>query len=191
MWIYAVIGVSIILIYLFDSGQGPVSVDWRFFQNELLLKKEVQKLNVVNGQYAEIYLKPEMLEQPKHQKNFSKGFGALSKAGPHYTMTIGSNDLFMKKLDDAQTGLAETDKVYPEFVSKRTFGDTLYILLPLVVLVIIYFVIFRRMSGGGSGGGGTNIFNVGKSKARIFDKDENIRLLTLRMWPDWKKPKWR
>ena len=47
---------------------------------------------------------------------------------------------------------------------------------PLLVLVVLYLVIFRRMSGGGGGGGGTNIFNVGKSKARIFDKDENIRL---------------
>ena len=130
----------------------------------------------MNGQYAEIYLKPEVLEQPKHQKNFSKGFSALSKAGPHYTMTIGSNDLFMKKLDDAQSGLAETERVYPEFISKRSFGDTLYILLPLALLVIIYLVIFRRMSGGGGAGGGTNIFNVGKSKAHIFDKDENIRL---------------
>jgi ATP-dependent metalloprotease FtsH len=176
MWIYALIGVAIILIYLFDSGQGPVSIDWRFFQNELLLKKEIQKIQIVNQQRAEIYLKPEVLEQPKHQKNFNKGLSSFTKAGPHYTMTIGSNDLFMKKLDDAQAGFPEADKIYPEFVSKKTFSDTFIILLPLIVLVILYMVIFRKMSGGGGTGGGTNIFNVGKSKARIFDKDENIRL---------------
>jgi len=176
LWIYALIGVAIILIYLFDSGQGPVSIDWRFFQNELLLKKEIQKIQIVNQQRAEIYLKPEKVDQPKHQKNFNKGLSAFTKAGPHYTMTIGSNDLFMKKLDDAQSGFPEEDKIYPEFVSKKTFGDTFYILLPLIVLVILYLVIFRRMSGGGGAGGGTNIFNVGKSKARIFDKDENIIL---------------
>src|SRR5512145_1288692 len=93
MWIYALIGVSIILIFLFDSGQGPVSIDWKFFQNELLLKGEIEKIQVVNEQYAQIYIKPDKLNQPKHEKNFSKGLNAFIKAGPHYTMTIGSNDL--------------------------------------------------------------------------------------------------
>ncbi len=176
MWIYALIGVAIILIYFFDSGQGPVPIDWRFFQNELLLKKEIQKIQVVNEQHAEIYIKPEFLDQPKHQKNFTKGLNAFTKAGPHYTMTVGSNDIFKKSLDEAQAGIPETDRIYPEFVRKKSFGDTFFVLLPLLALVILYLVIFRRMGGGGGGGGGTNIFNVGKSKARIFDKDENIRL---------------
>jgi ATP-dependent metalloprotease FtsH len=176
MWIYAIIGIAIILIYFFDSGQGPVPIDWKFFQNELLLKKEIQKIQVVNEQHADIYIKPELLDQPKHQKNFSKGLNAFTKAGPHYTMPVGSNDIFKKMLDDAQAGLPETEKIYPEFIRKRTFGDTFAILLPIIALIILYLVIFRRMGGAGGSGGGTNIFNVGKSKARIFDKDENIRL---------------
>ncbi len=174
MWIYALIGVSIILIYLFDSGQGPVPVNWKFFQDELLLKGEVEKIVVINEQYAQIYIKEEKLNQPKHQKNVGKGLNALTKAGPHYTMTIGSVDRFAEELDQAQADLPE--KIYPEYERKRTFGDTLYVLLPLILLVVLYLVIFRRMSGGGGGAGGTNIFNVGKSKARIFDKDENIRI---------------
>ena len=176
MWVYGLIGIAIILIYLFDSGQGPVTVEWKFFRNELLLKKEIQKIQIVNEQNAEIYIKPEFLNQPKHQKNFSKGLATFTKGGPHYTMPVGSNDIFKKMLDDAQASLPDEEKIYPEYVRKRTFGDSLYILLPLLLIVVFYFIIFRRMSGGGTGGGGTNIFNVGKSKARIFDKDENIRL---------------
>jgi AFG3 family protein len=177
MWVYAIIGFAIILIYLFDSGSGPVPIDWKFFQNELLLKDEIEKIQVVNEQYAEIYIKQDKLDQPKHQKNFSKGFASsLSKSGPHYTMTIGSNEIFTKKLDEAQSNIPESERIYPEFVRKRTFGDTMYVLLPLIIIVVIYLFIFRRMSGGGASGAGTNIFNVGKSKARIFDKDENIRL---------------
>jgi cell division protease FtsH len=176
MWIYAIIGISIMVIFFFDSGQGPVPIDWKFFQNELLLKSEIDKIKVINEQYAEIYIKKDKLDQPKHQKNLSKRITTFAKTGPQYTMTIGSNDLFSKKLDEAQVNVPETEKVYPEFERKRTFGDTMYVLLPLIILVVIYLVIFRRMSGGGGGGSGTNIFNVGKSKARIFDKDENIRL---------------
>ncbi|HJZ41124.1 MAG TPA: ATP-dependent zinc metalloprotease FtsH [Bacteroidales bacterium] len=176
MWIYGIIGIAIILIYLFDSGQGPTPVDWKYFQNELLLKKEIQKIQVVNEQTAEIFIKPELLDQPRHQKNFTKGLSALGKAGPHYTMPVGSNDIFVKMLDEAQADVPETERIYPEFIRKRTFGDTLYVLGPIIILVVIYLIIFRKMSGSGGGGGGTNIFNVGKSKARIFDKDENIRL---------------
>jgi ATP-dependent metalloprotease FtsH len=176
MWIYALIGVAIVLIYLFDSGQGPVPIDWKYFRNELLLTKEIEKIQVVNEQNAEIYIKQAALNESKHQKNFGKGLGTFSKAGPHYTMPVGSNDIFKKMLDDAQAGLPDEDRIYPEYVRKRTFGDTLYVLLPIIILVVIYLIIFRRMSGGAGTGGGTNIFNVGKSKARIFDKDENIRL---------------
>src|SRR5512147_110993 len=140
MWIYALIGISIILIYLFDSGQGPVPLDWKFFQNELLLKGEIDKIEVVNGRYAQIYIKQEKLSEPKHQKNFSKGLNAFTKTGPHYTIHVGSNDLFIKQLDDAQANLPEAEKIYPEFLEKRTFGDTLYILLPLIVLVVIYMI---------------------------------------------------
>lgn len=176
MWIYAVIGIAIILIYFFDSGQGPVSIEWRFFQNELLLKNEIEKINVVNEKYAEIYIKADKLDQPKHQKHFDKGFTTFSKGGPHYTMSIGSNEMFQKKLDESQASMPDADKIYPEFIERRTFGDTMYVLLPLLLLVVVYLFIFRRMSGGGGGAGGTNIFNVGKSKARIFDKDEDIHL---------------
>lgn len=176
LWIYILIAAAILLIYFFDSGQGPVPIDWKFFRNELLLKKEIKEIKVVNEQYVEIYIKEEMLEQPKHQKNLSKKLTAFSKVGPHYTMTIASNDNFSKNLEEAQADIPEAERVYPEYVRKRTFGDSMYVLLPLIILVVFYLVIFRRMSGGSGGGGGTNIFNVGKSKARIFDKDENIRL---------------
>ncbi|MFO7371320.1 MAG: ATP-dependent zinc metalloprotease FtsH [Bacteroidales bacterium] len=176
LWIYILIAAAILLIYFFDSGQGPVPIDWKFFRNELLLKKEVKEIKVVNEQYVEIYVKEEMLEQPKHQKNLSKKLNSFSKVGPHYTMTIASNDNFSKNLEEAQIDLPEAERVYPEYVRKRTFGDSMYLLLPLIILVVFYLVIFRRMGGGGGAAGGTNIFNVGKSKARIFDKDENIRL---------------
>jgi AFG3 family protein len=176
IWIYALIGVAIILIYFFDSGQGPTVIDWKFFRNELLLKGEVEKIQIVNEQNADIYIKEQYLNEPKHQKTASKGFNAISKTGPQYTMPVGSNDIFKKMLDDAQAGLPDEARIYPEYVRKRTFGDTLYVLLPIIILVVIYMIIFRRMSGGAGSGGGTNIFNVGKSKARIFDKDENIRL---------------
>ncbi|MBN2480817.1 MAG: ATP-dependent zinc metalloprotease FtsH [Bacteroidales bacterium] len=176
VWIYALIGFILILMYFFDAGQGPVQIDWKFFRDELLLQNEVAKIQVINEQNAEIYIKAEYLDEPKHQENFSKGLNTFSKSGPHYTMPVGSNDIFKSQLDEAQVDLPDEEKIYPEYVRKRTFGDTLYVLLPIIVLIVIWVFVFRRMSGAGGGGSGTNIFNVGKSKARIFDRDENVRI---------------
>jgi AFG3 family protein len=176
IWIYALIGIAIILIYFFDSSQGPTVIDWKFFRNELLLKGEIEKVEVVNDRSVEIYLKQQFINEPKNQKNIGKGFNALSKSGPQYVMTVGANGVFEKMLEEAQASLPEESKIYPQYISRRSISDTMYLVLPIVILFILYIVIFRRMSGGAGSGGGTNIFNVGKSKARIFDKDENIRL---------------
>ena len=162
VWIYALIGFTLILIYFFDSGQTPVQIDWKFFRNELLLKNEIEKIQVINERVAEIYIKEEYLDDQKHQQNFSKGLTTFTKAGPHYRMPIGGNEIFQTQLDEAQGDLPDEQKLYPEYVVKRTFGDTLYFILPLLVLVIIYIIIFRRMSGGGGGDAGNHTFKVGE-----------------------------
>src|SRR4030042_6462453 len=73
VWLYVLIGMTLVSIYLFDSGQQPQEIDWIYFKNELLLKGEVQKIVVVNKKDVEIYIKPEFLNQPKHQKLATKG----------------------------------------------------------------------------------------------------------------------
>lgn len=176
VWIYVLIGLTLVLFYIFNSGNGPVQIDWRFFQDELLLKNEIEKIEVINGETAEIYIKQEYLDEPKHQERLSKGL-AFSRSGPHYTMPAGSNELFQERLDRAQEELSpDVERIYPEYIRKRTLGDSLFYILPLIAVVLIWMLIFRRMGGAGGGSGGTNIFNVGKSKARIFDRDENVRI---------------
>ncbi|MBN2273448.1 MAG: ATP-dependent zinc metalloprotease FtsH [Bacteroidales bacterium] len=177
VWLYVLIGMTLVSIYLFDSGQQPPEIDWYFFKNELLLKGEVQKVVVVNNKDVEIYIKPEYLNQPKHQKLTSKGLNALSRTGPHYKLQgMLSLEKFEERLEEAQEDVSEENKIYAVSRDKQSFGQVIWYLLPVIALVILYIVIFRRMSGGGPGAGGTNIFNVGKSKAKIFDKDTNVKI---------------
>ncbi len=176
LWLYILIGITLVSIYLFDSGQKPPEIDWTFFRNELLLKGEVQKIEVINNKDVEIYIKPEFLNQPKHQKINSRGFASISRTGPHYKLGILTTEGFEKRLEEAQENMPEDQRVYPVSREKQSFGQMLWYLLPLIALVVLYVFIFRRMSGGGAGPGGTNIFNVGKSRAKIFDKDTNVKI---------------
>ncbi|OFY58889.1 MAG: hypothetical protein A2Y87_07510, partial [Bacteroidetes bacterium RBG_13_46_8] len=176
VWLYVLIGMTLVSIYLFDSSRQIQEIEWNDFKNELLLKGEVQKIVVVNNKDVEIYIKPEYLNQPKHQKLASKGLNSLNRTGPHYKLGMLSLEGFEKRLEEAQAGIPEENKIYAISKEKQSFGQVFIYLLPIIALVVLYVVIFRRMSGGGGGGAGTNIFNVGKSKAKIFDKDTTVKI---------------
>jgi AFG3 family protein len=176
LWLYVLIGMTLVSIYLFDSGQQPQEIEWTYFKNELLLKGEVQKIIVVNNKDVEIYIKPEFLNEPKHSKSQGKGLNSMARTGPQYKLGMLSLEGFEKRLEEAQTGIPEENRIYAIAKEKQSFGQILWYLLPVIALVVLYIVIFRRMSGGGAGGSGTNIFNVGKSKAKIFDKDTTVKI---------------
>jgi AFG3 family protein len=176
LWLYVLIGMTLVSIYLFDSGQKPQEIEWNYFKNELLLKNEVQKIVVVNKKDVEIYIKPEFLDQPEHKNLSKKGLNSFNRAGPHYKLGMLSLEGFEKRLEEAQVNVPEENKIYAISEDKQSMGQILWYLLPVIALVVLYVFIFRKMSGGGTGASGTNIFNVGKSKAKIFDKDTNVKI---------------
>ena len=177
VWLYVLIGMTLVSIYLFDSNKQIQEIDWVKFKNEMLLKGQVEKIEVVNNKVVEIYIKPEFLDKPQHQKLASKGLNSLNRSGPHYKLRgMLSIEGFEKNMEEAQKDIPEENRIYPTAKDKQSMGQIFWYLLPIIALVVLYVVIFRRMSGGGGGGAGTNIFNVGKSKAKIFDKDTTVKI---------------
>ncbi len=169
---------AFISMWVISGERDPIETNWKDFKNEMLLKHEVDKIVIVNQLYAEIYIKKEFLDEPKHSKVLERGFSQFSKTGPHYRLDFPSVQSFLEMLDKAQEGFTEDQKIYPESrIRKDMFGDILTTLLPIALLIIVSVIIFRRMSGmGGGTGGAGNIFNVGKSRAKIFDKDTNVKI---------------
>ena len=90
--------------------------------------------------------------------------------GPHYVFDIGNDEIFQKKLE---TAVAEGKLKDYNFLPKNNWSDILISLLPILIIVGLWIFIMRRMSGGGAGGGG-QIFNIGKSKAKLFDEKTDI-----------------
>jgi AFG3 family protein len=169
--------VAVLSIWIMSSGRSPILTDWKDFKNEMLLKHEVERIVIVNQAYAEIYIKKEFLNEPKHSKVMERGLKQFANTGPHYRINFPSVESFLKDLKDAQADFSEDQKIYPDSESKKEFGDVLGWLLPIGLFVFLWLFIFRRMNGlGGGAGGSGNIFNVGKSKAKIFDKESNIKI---------------
>jgi AFG3 family protein len=170
-WVYIVIIAAIILLNFVYSGRNAIETNWQEVKSQMLANKDVAKLVVVRNQgKVEIFLKETSL--PKYAEKLGKGIGAVPKVGPHFFFTIGSLETFQKQLDEAQTNLNEKDSLPVIFEERPNyFNDIIgWLILPLI-LVGVWIFAFRRMSKGSGGAG--NIFNVGKSKAQLFDKENS------------------
>ena len=171
IYIYVVLLLAFFVIYNMTSGGVPVETSWQEVRNTMLKNGDVEKIVVVNKSQSDIYLKEASYE--KYKSKLELGIGSPTKIGPHFFFTIGSVDVFEKNLESAMAEFGEKSKVTLTYeVRHDYFSEILsWLFLPLVLLAV-WFWVFRRMSKGGGGGG--NIFNVGKSQAKIFDKESRV-----------------
>ena len=178
-WIYGILAVVFIFINIIYSGSGTAKVDWQRFEREMMKDHEVEKIIVINREIAHVYLKKESWSLEKYDDIRPKGLSTWSEASPQCIFNIGPLETFEDKLGKIQDkyNYNEDERINVSYETKKDFlGDALGWMLPLIILVVIWLFVFRRMSGGAGGGAG-NIFNVGKSKARIFDKDStNVKV---------------
>ena len=139
--------------------------------NAYLEKGDIEKVIVYNKADAEVYLTAAALKEPANAKVAKDVFDHPNK-GPHYTFSIGNDQLFQTKLEKA---VADGKLKGFNFLPKNNWTDILVSLLPIIIIIAVWIFIMRRMSGGGAGGGGGQIFNIGKSKAKLFDEKTDIK----------------
>ncbi len=173
--IYLLVAGIFIFVSLFSGGgsfQEPNKLSTSKF-NEFLNNGEVAKVEVYNKSEAQIFLTKEALLLDKHKGVTKDAFGRENK-GPHYRLdNIGNDELFQKKLEEAKTDNKLSDF---NFLVKSNWSEIFISLLPILIIIVIWIVIMRRMSGGGAGGGGGQIFNIGKSKAKLFDEKNDVKV---------------
>jgi len=190
-WIYAILAIVFIAIQYFNYTNPVKEIPWPRLE-ELLLKQDVEKIVIVNKEKAEIFIKKSKLENDTAYKDFTKrNFGSNATGNaPQFFYQIGSEEIFHGLLKDTRDSvisrmkrdsvplqqIMEFQKQYPYPPGSETrkdfFGDIFGYLLPIIILIGAWFLIMRFMSKGGGGGG--QIFNIGKSKAQLFDKDTSV-----------------
>jgi cell division protease FtsH len=141
--------------------------------NQYLEKGMIEKVIVYNKLEADVFLTPEALKLKENEKVQKNIIGDANK-GPHYKLiNIGNDEIFQNKLEAAKTSghLGEYN-----FLLKSNWSEILITLLPLLVIIVIWVFIAKRMSGGGAAGGGGQIFNIGKSRAKLFDEKTDVKV---------------
>jgi AFG3 family protein len=174
-WIYVVIVVIALGLNFIDFNAVSREIDFRKFETTILKNGDVDKLIVVNKEICEIYLKPSSLDKIEYKEVSKKPYGNGKNFGPHYFFNIGSIDSFEKKLNESQNNMEATDKVNVIYETRKNWGgDIIGWLLPIIIMIGIWVFIMRRMSGGAGPGG--QIFNIGKSKAALFDPEDKVKI---------------
>jgi AFG3 family protein len=178
-WIYGLVAV-VFLATLFMPQDVALKTTWFKVQNDMIMTNDVEKIVVVNKERAEVYLKKESVKSDKYKELKDRGFFG-DEVGPHYYFEIGDVNQFSTDLNNARAlyeknNPGQTIQVPVEYITQRNYlADILGWILPFVLLIGLWMFVMRKM-GGGAGGAGGQIFNIGKSKAQLFDKENLVKV---------------
>ena len=174
-WIYALIFVFFIGLQFLGTDVTKKS-SWQEINQQMLQNGKVEKIVIINKEKAYIYIKKEFLAEETFKEVSKKSFGDTPNYGPHYYFEIGSVETFNQDLKEAQINFDNEEKISPYYETRKdVFGDILGWILPLVFFIAVWLFIMKRM-GGGAGGAGGQIFNIGKSKAKLFDQNTEVKV---------------
>lgn len=174
-WIYIGIIAIFIGVQLFGgSGFSKIQETSPSEFESFLKNGDIERVVIIkNNRVAEVYLSPEAKEQPQHQRvRDNEVFPSPNT--PHYEFEFGDLQNFENKVNST---IRENNLETKVSFDTRTnvWGDVLIGLLPFVLIIGIWIFIMRRMSGGAGGGAGGQLFNIGKSKAKLFDEKTDVK----------------
>ncbi len=168
-WIFGVVLLLIGVVQFSDFKGSPKTIDWAELKT-MLKNREVERIVVINKERANIILTQEAYAKQKYAKLKEL---KIPVQGPHFYYNVSSPELFQTRLSEAQKDVPEDEQIYFESDTQNNYVyEIISWILPLVLFFGIWIFIFKRMGGGGG------IFNVGKSKAKMFDKESTAKKVT-------------
>ena len=175
-WIYGIVITVLLGMSMFGGDNNWQSIsktnisDFERFLNQ----EDVAEVVVINQKMARVTLTQNALEKSIHKVVKKENLiGQQNIQGPHYEFEVGNLELFQRKLEQAEdNGI----NFRYDFISvENRWMDVILGFLPIIIIIGIWIFLMRRMSGGAGGGAGSQIFNIGKSKAKLFDQNTDVK----------------
>lgn len=177
-WFYGILIIFAILLVsqeFLNSGKDVKIDSAKFFS--YLEKGYVKNVVFVNGSSeVKVYLTQEAMKNPEVYNMDNQGFSPFKQLSdsPQFSFIAGDKQLFEKRFNEDKANYNLNTNL--EFENPSQWGDVfIQLLLPILFFALIWFFLFRKMAGGSAGGGG-QIFNIGRSKAKLFDENDNVRV---------------
>jgi AFG3 family protein len=179
-WIWGALAVILLGFNLFSSfAPDARRINFDEFKKEMLSKGDVEKIVLIsNKNLVRVFVNPDSLKKEYYRSKLAKGFNAAAEKGPQFEFTIAKPEIFTDDLRDFYNKNPQVKEV-PRI--DDTEGDWLapifQFVLPIFIIVLIWVLLMRKMGGGAGGGAGPGgIFNIGKSKAQLFDKGTKVNI---------------
>lgn len=181
MWLYAIAVIGLLVVPYFFGGSGGSLISFQKFEGDMLRKGDVDKIVAYkNGDLvvAEVYIKKESLSKPEYANVRDKRSFNMANDNAQYYFTDASFESLKQSVQNAQKDVPDAQKVTPSFEQHESiFSSWLVQTIIMVALFAgMWMLIMRRMGGGSGGGPGGQIFNIGKSKATLFDKESQVNV---------------
>ena len=176
LWIYAILAVIFIGITFLGQGGGKeVTVDRVL---EMVQNGDVERIDVINRSKAEIYLTKEAKGKDAYKKDVGESSFPSAEMYTYSLSDIGDYQTFFGQINEAQKEVNNNQKVTINPKNQTSIWDNPLVstLLFVALFVGVWMLIMRRMGGGAGPGGTGQIFNIGKSKAQLFDKDTKVNV---------------
>lgn len=177
MWIYFFVILALGFVFRMYGSADPVKTEWLTVKEQMIPGGDVEKITYIsNLQRAEVYIQKDSLS-----KYVNKYFGGREPSvGPHFFFLVSPNFNAEENFEEARMSLpVEQRFVLTTETRENYFGKLLeWFIFPLLIFGILWFIMFRPMQkgmGGGQGGGG-GIFSVGKSQAKLYEKENNVKV---------------
>ncbi len=171
-WIYGAIFIVIIAVQFFSSGDlASKSISKNKFE-EILRDNDIKEIVVINKDVAQLFLTADALKKAKHVKQTSTTF--YRPGSPVYEYNFGD----LRTFEENIATIKKENNLIVDFDNKESTSifDAILGFLPFIILIAVWLFFMKRMSGAGGGsGGGGQIFSIGKSKAKLFDKDTKVK----------------
>lgn len=181
MWIYAIAVIGLLVVPYFFGGSGGSLVNFQTFESTMLKKGDVDKIVAYkNGDLvvAEVYIKKDSLSKTQYASVRDKRSFNMANDNAQYYFTDASYESLKQSVLNAQKDIPDAQKVQPTYEQHESiFSSWLVQTIIMVALFAgMWMLIMRRMGGGAGGGPGGQIFNIGKSKATLFDKESQVNV---------------
>jgi len=173
-WIYGAIIIIFLGLNIFGDGgfSEPAKTNPSQFMT-FLKDGDVNRIEIINEKIAKVYLTDEAKQKEIHKKNIDPELIPTGES-PTYSFQFGSLDVFQPEVEKVieENNLA-TKLTYD--TSSDVLGNLFWSLLPFILIIGVWIFIMRKMSSGAGGGAGGQIFNIGKSKAKLFDQNTDVK----------------
>ncbi|WP_234733196.1 ATP-dependent zinc metalloprotease FtsH [Tellurirhabdus bombi] len=172
-WIVALLIAAILGITFFNRNSAVRETTQKRFE-KMVKDREVGEVVIVNDNVVEVTLTQQAIQSPKYRTIFQEKPYFSTSGGPHYSFRITSAEAFKKDLDKIQEGIPDSEKIEYRIDQRSDWSGFIQTWGFFIVMILAMYFLLGRMSGGAGPGG--QIFNIGKSKAALFDAENKVKI---------------